>query len=229
MMQSTTKRRTVLLTSLPLRPALRVVVAAALVLLLAAGTARAWQSSPPALQPSWFGRDPCLAARRTFSVPPSIGLSSRSHSLPNPAAAVSGRRPIVRPSGTVATPTTPTQLPTTSCLQASTVPSDESTEGGNDDDAAAAAGLVPSSSVSSSQQSPPTGLLQRVKSYLTPPSSKKQKDGLTFKQRLAKMGLAAALSYGWVSNMSYSVTVSLAWYIHSKQVRTSSEIPCHDR
>jgi hypothetical protein len=27
------------------------------------------------------------------------------------------------------------------------------------------------------------------------------------------------LSYGWVSNMSYSVTVSLAWYIFSKRVR----------
>lgn len=45
-------------------------------------------------------------------------------------------------------------------------------------------------------------------------------DGLTFKQRLAKMGLATMLSYGWVSNMSYSVTVSVAWYIFSKQVRT---------
>lgn len=55
----------------------------------------------------------------------------------------------------------------------------------------------------------------RVRRYFARPS-----DGLTFKQRLTKMGLAAALSYGWVSNMSYSVTVSLAWYISCKRVRT---------
>jgi hypothetical protein len=46
-------------------------------------------------------------------------------------------------------------------------------------------------------------------------------DGLTTKQRLAKLGLSAALSYGWVSNMSYSVTVSLAWYIFCKQTGLS--------
>jgi hypothetical protein len=50
-------------------------------------------------------------------------------------------------------------------------------------------------------------------------SMKGPDDGLTFKQRIAKMGLATMLSYGWVSNMSYSVTVSIAWYIFSKQVR----------
>jgi hypothetical protein len=44
-------------------------------------------------------------------------------------------------------------------------------------------------------------------------------DGLTFRQRLTKMGLATVLSYGFVSNMSYGVTVSIAWYIFSKQVR----------
>ena len=35
-------------------------------------------------------------------------------------------------------------------------------------------------------------------------------DGLTFRQKLAKMGLSVLLSYGFVSNMSYCVTVSLA-------------------
>ena len=35
-------------------------------------------------------------------------------------------------------------------------------------------------------------------------------DGLTFKQKLAKAGLSVLLSYGFVSNMSYCVTVSLA-------------------
>lgn len=57
------------------------------------------------------------------------------------------------------------------------------------------------------------GILENLKSYIAPPD-----DGLTFRQRLAKLGLAAALSYGWVSNMSYSVSVSLAWYIFSKRV-----------
>jgi len=59
-----------------------------------------------------------------------------------------------------------------------------------------------------------TSLGQRFRNYFRGPQ-----DGLTTKQRLAKMGLAVALSYGWVSNMSYTVTVSLAWYIFSKQVR----------
>ena len=40
--------------------------------------------------------------------------------------------------------------------------------------------------------------------------SKDDGDGLTFKQKLAKMGLSVLLSYGFVSNMSYCVTVSLA-------------------
>merc|ERR1719464_2549847 len=40
----------------------------------------------------------------------------------------------------------------------------------------------------------------------------KEDDGLTFKQKLAKMGLSALLSYGFVSNISYCVTVSLAWF-----------------
>lgn len=41
---------------------------------------------------------------------------------------------------------------------------------------------------------------------------------LTTRQRLAKLGLAAVLSYGWVSNMSYCICVSIAWYGFSKQV-----------
>jgi CDGSH-type Zn-finger protein len=43
-------------------------------------------------------------------------------------------------------------------------------------------------------------------------------DGLTTRERLAKMGLSALLSYGWVSNMSYAVTLSLSWYGFSKKV-----------
>jgi len=62
-----------------------------------------------------------------------------------------------------------------------------------------------------------TSLGQRFRNYFRGPQ-----DGLTTKQRLAKMGLAVALSYGWVSNMSYTVTVSIAWYIFSRQVRGCS-------
>ena len=48
--------------------------------------------------------------------------------------------------------------------------------------------------------------------------SDKNSDGLTAREHLAKMGLSALLSYGWVSNMSYAVTLSLSWYGFSKKV-----------
>jgi hypothetical protein len=41
---------------------------------------------------------------------------------------------------------------------------------------------------------------------------------LTTRQRLAKMGLAAVLSYGWVSNVSYAICISIAWYGFSSKV-----------
>jgi CDGSH-type Zn-finger protein len=53
----------------------------------------------------------------------------------------------------------------------------------------------------------------------------KNSDGLTTKERLAKMGLSALLSYGWVSNMSYAVTLSLSWYTHSKKTGLSPLAP----
>ena len=64
--------------------------------------------------------------------------------------------------------------------------------------------------------------LQRWKRLLFPP---KPKDGLSFRQRLAKMGLSVVLSYGWVSNVSYSITVSLAWYIFNKRTGLSPLAP----
>jgi hypothetical protein len=64
--------------------------------------------------------------------------------------------------------------------------------------------------------------VQRWRKKLFPP---KPDDGLSFRQRLAKMGLSVVLSYGWVSNVSYSVTVSLAWYIFSKQTGLSPLAP----
>lgn len=59
----------------------------------------------------------------------------------------------------------------------------------------------------------PNGIFLKIRRYFRGPN-----DGLSFRQRMTKMGLAVALSYGWISNMSYSVSVSLAWYIFSKQV-----------
>jgi hypothetical protein len=64
--------------------------------------------------------------------------------------------------------------------------------------------------------------IQKFKKMLFP---LKPDDGLTFRQRLAKAGLSVALSYGWVSNVSYSVTVSLAWFIFSKRSGLSPLAP----
>ena len=62
--------------------------------------------------------------------------------------------------------------------------------------------------------------VQRWRQKLFP---KKQEgdDGLTFKQKLAKLGLSVVLSYGFVSNVSYSITVSIAWFLFSKQTGLS--------
>ena len=60
-----------------------------------------------------------------------------------------------------------------------------------------------------------TSIIGKFKSMF---KREKNDDGLTTKERLAKMGLSVLLSYGWVSNMSYSVTLSLAWYGFSKKV-----------
>mmetsp|Transcript_56274 Transcript_56274/g.136417 ORF Transcript_56274/g.136417 Transcript_56274/m.136417 type:complete len:326 (+) Transcript_56274:73-1050(+) len=46
-------------------------------------------------------------------------------------------------------------------------------------------------------------------------------DGLTFSQKLRKAGLSVVLSYGFVSNMSYCVSVSAAWYIFCKRTKLS--------
>jgi hypothetical protein len=56
-------------------------------------------------------------------------------------------------------------------------------------------------------------LMRRVKKYFT-----FKDDGMTSKQRMAKMGLDAILSYGFVQNVSYTITVSLAWFLFSSQV-----------
>ncbi|OEU22471.1 hypothetical protein FRACYDRAFT_162049, partial [Fragilariopsis cylindrus CCMP1102] len=45
------------------------------------------------------------------------------------------------------------------------------------------------------------------------------------RQKLAKMGLSALLSYGFVSNMSYCVSVGLAWFGFSKKTGLSPLAP----
>jgi hypothetical protein len=51
------------------------------------------------------------------------------------------------------------------------------------------------------------------------------KDGLSFKQRLAKYGLAVVLSYGAVSNVSGCISVSIAWFISCKRNLVSPLAP----
>eukprot|EP00980_Cylindrotheca_fusiformis_P028141 scaffold22583_cov106-Cylindrotheca_fusiformis.AAC.12 len=63
----------------------------------------------------------------------------------------------------------------------------------------------------------------RLRKRLFPP--KTDEDGLTFRQKLAKAGLSVVLSYGWVSNVSYAISVSIAWYIFSSQTGLSPLAP----
>lgn len=64
--------------------------------------------------------------------------------------------------------------------------------------------------------------MQNVKKYFA------GKDGMTSSQRMRKMGLDVILSYGFVQNMSYTVTISLAWYLFSAQVRALETFCCSD-
>lgn len=62
-------------------------------------------------------------------------------------------------------------------------------------------------------------IFRRNNSNYTNNSGGSTAGGLTTRERLAKMGLSALLSYGWVSNMSYAVTLSLSWFGFCKKVR----------
>ena len=64
------------------------------------------------------------------------------------------------------------------------------------------------------------GIFARVLNMFKPKSSEK----LSTKELLAKMGLSALLSYGFVSNFFMTITVSLAWFTFSKKVCVSLEI-----
>lgn len=67
------------------------------------------------------------------------------------------------------------------------------------------------------------GLFSRAKGYFL--QNNKKDYGLTFKQRLAKMGVATVLSYGMISNLSYAILISLAWYGFSVQTGTTPLAP----
>ncbi|KAL3907654.1 MAG: hypothetical protein SGILL_008784, partial [Bacillariaceae sp.] len=56
-------------------------------------------------------------------------------------------------------------------------------------------------------------------------NKKEVDDGLTFRQKLGKAGLSVVLSYGFVSNMSYCVSVSAAWFIFCKKTMLSPLAP----
>eukprot|EP00545_Synedropsis_sp_CCMP1620_P008017 CAMPEP_0119013436 /NCGR_PEP_ID=MMETSP1176-20130426/8447_1 /TAXON_ID=265551 /ORGANISM="Synedropsis recta cf, Strain CCMP1620" /LENGTH=209 /DNA_ID=CAMNT_0006966527 /DNA_START=137 /DNA_END=766 /DNA_ORIENTATION=+ len=69
--------------------------------------------------------------------------------------------------------------------------------------------------------------LDRMKGWvgLGGSNKKKEDDGLTFRQKLSKAGLAVVLSYGAVSNFSYGISMSIAWYGFSRKTGLSPLAP----
>jgi hypothetical protein len=58
--------------------------------------------------------------------------------------------------------------------------------------------------------------------------SKKDDGGWTIRQRMAKMGLSVAISYGFVSNLTGCSSIVLTWYIFSKKVSSNkSRFACN--
>ena len=53
----------------------------------------------------------------------------------------------------------------------------------------------------------------------------KLKAKLSNRDQLSKMGLSVLLSYGFVSNMSYAVSISIAWYIFNIKFKMSPLAP----
>jgi len=105
----------------------------------------------------------------------------------------------------------------------SSEPNEDDTPAANNDTNAAAdttATAEPSTTTNSNNNKP--SILSRLKSKIT---IKKSEDGLTTRQRLAKLGFAVLLSYGFVSNMSAMVFLSLAWFTFSAQTGLSPLAP----
>jgi hypothetical protein len=53
----------------------------------------------------------------------------------------------------------------------------------------------------------------------------KLKAKLSNRDQLSKMGLSVLLSYGFVSNMSYAISISIAWYIFNIKYKISPLAP----
>lgn len=66
--------------------------------------------------------------------------------------------------------------------------------------------------------------LSKLKSLLGMGPKKDGEEQLSFRQKLAKAGLAVALSYGAVSNATYSVCMSIAWYGFSIKVSVVAQV-----
>ena len=58
---------------------------------------------------------------------------------------------------------------------------------------------------------------RRILSSLNPLKTKKNNDEVPLKEKLLKLGLAAFLSYGFVSNMTYAVMLSLAYFVFTSK------------
>ena len=103
-------------------------------------------------------------------------------------------------------------------LYSSSSSSDETNDGADEDSTDSKGTSVEDTDVEITPEE--VSRVQRWRQKLFP---KKQEgdDGLTFKQKLAKLGLSVVLSYGFVSNVSYSITVSIAWFLFSKQTGLS--------
>lgn len=59
------------------------------------------------------------------------------------------------------------------------------------------------------------------KRFMDRAKPKSGEEKLTTKERLAKMGLATLLSYGWVSNINSCITVGLSWFAFAKKTKLS--------
>jgi len=67
-------------------------------------------------------------------------------------------------------------------------------------------------------KSQPKSLLQKLKTLVLG-------DAKMGKAKLRSLGAAALLSYGWVSNTSYMICLSLAWYVHARRSGLSPLAP----
>mmetsp|Transcript_10918 Transcript_10918/g.19755 ORF Transcript_10918/g.19755 Transcript_10918/m.19755 type:complete len:245 (+) Transcript_10918:113-847(+) len=71
----------------------------------------------------------------------------------------------------------------------------------------------------------PTPELSRFRKTLSKMNPFKQNDEIPLKEQLLKLGLAAFLAYGFVSNMTYAVMLSLAYYVFTSQTGVSPLMP----